>query len=172
LNTILYLFISALSIRLVSLYISIRNEKQLKANGAVEYGKANSLILTLSHVAFYGSALVEMLIRRPSLNYITGIGMLVFAFSMLVLFAVIHALGSVWTVKLIISPQQVVIKSFLFRIFRHPNYFLNIIPELIGIALLCQSFITLFIGLPLYLIPLTIRIRQEESIMRNTFADY
>ena len=53
---------------------------------------------------------------------------------------------------------------------RHPNYFLNILPELVGFALVLHAYYTLIIGLPFYLIPLIIRIRQEESAMRAKFA--
>ncbi|HEX8548152.1 MAG TPA: isoprenylcysteine carboxylmethyltransferase family protein, partial [Cytophagaceae bacterium] len=108
----------------------------------------------------------------PVFGWISVTGLIIFAFSMVALFAVIKALGPIWTVKLIISPQQTVVKSFLFSTFRHPNYFLNVIPELIGLALICQSFFTLIIGLPLYLIPLVIRINQEEKIMRSNFLNY
>lgn len=60
----------------------------------------------------------------------------------------------------------------LFRFVRHPNYYLNIIPELIGFALTLHAFWTLAIGLPLYLVPLVIRIRQEEGTMRAHFPEY
>ena len=60
----------------------------------------------------------------------------------------------------------------IFKYFRHPNYFLNIIPELVSISLICQAWITLAIGLPVYLIPLTIRIVQEEKVMKLHFKDY
>jgi len=52
---------------------------------------------------------------------------------------------------------------------RHPNYFLNIMPELIGVALLCNAWTTLCVGFPLYLCLLVVRIRQEESAMRELF---
>lgn len=74
--------------------------------------------------------------------------------------------------KLMITPEQKINKSFIFKYFRHPNYFLNIIPELISIALICQAWFTLFVGLPLYLILLAIRIVQEEKLMKAHFDNY
>jgi len=88
------------------------------------------------------------------------------------LWIVIYSLGDRWTVKLIIAPGQAINKSFMFKYFRHPNYFLNILPELVSIALICQAWYTLLIGLPLYLIPLTIRIVQEEKVMKTHFSNY
>ena len=74
--------------------------------------------------------------------------------------------------KLMIAPEQKINKSSIFKYFRHPNYFLNIIPELISIALICQAWFTLAIGLPLYCIPLYIRIIQEEKLMKTHFSNY
>ena len=93
-----------------------------------------------------------------------------FAYAML--FYVIYKLHDVWTVKLYIIPDHRIEKSFLFRTVRHPNYYLNIIPELIGIALLCNAWYTLLIGLPIYACLLAIRIRQEERAMKELVKKY
>ncbi|HEY8935015.1 MAG TPA: isoprenylcysteine carboxylmethyltransferase family protein [Cyclobacteriaceae bacterium] len=169
---ILYLFIFAFGIRLISLFISIRNEKRLKMDGAMEYGKANSLLLTLSHVAFYGLCLYEGLHNNATIINVTYIGIALFAFSMAMLFLVIKQLGPIWTVKLIIAKGHKVNKSMIFKYIRHPNYFLNVIPELVAIAMICQAWTVLMIGLPIYLIPLAIRIYQEEKIMKEMVKDY
>jgi isoprenylcysteine carboxyl methyltransferase (ICMT) family protein YpbQ len=170
--TIPAIFVCIFLIRLVSLLKSIKNERTLKREGAIEYGKRNSLVLTLAHILFYALSLSEAIYFNHVVNYYTLIGIAVFVFSMIVLWIVIFSLGDVWTVKLIIAPNHTINKSFIFKYFRHPNYFLNIIPELIGVALICQSWYTLFIGLPLYFIPLFIRITQEEKIMRSHFSNY
>jgi isoprenylcysteine carboxyl methyltransferase (ICMT) family protein YpbQ len=170
--TITSIFIVALGIRLISLFISIANEKKLKASGAVEYGKINSLVLTLSHIAFYGFCLMEAIHKNRMIDSYTYAGVGLFVFSMFILFMVIKHLGHLWTVKLIIAPGHHVVRSFLFRTFRHPNYFLNVIPELVAIAMICQAWTVLTIGLPLYLIPLSIRIYQEEVIMRQKVEGY
>lgn len=165
-------FMLAVAIRMVSLVKSISNEKKLKKAQAVEYGKINSRILTMAHILFYLSCLMESIVLGKEPGSITFMGIGLFIFSMIILWIVIISLGEVWTVKLIIAPQHKVNESFIFRYFRHPNYFLNIIPELISIALICQAWFTLLIGLPVYLIPLAIRIRQEEKIMKKHFTNY
>jgi isoprenylcysteine carboxyl methyltransferase (ICMT) family protein YpbQ len=60
----------------------------------------------------------------------------------------------------------------LFRYTKHPNYFLNVIPELIAIALICQAWWVLALGFPLYLIPLVVRIYQEENVMSQQVEGY
>lgn len=165
--SIVPLFAIALSVRLVSLFVSLRNERRLKSAGAVEYGKGNSMILTLSHIAFYALCLWEGVCDNRHVNGLSFFGVGLFCFSMLMLFLVIRQLGSVWTIKLIIANNHPVNKSILFRYVRHPNYFLNVIPELVSVAMICQAWMTLAIGLPLYLIPLGVRIYQEEMVMKQ-----
>jgi isoprenylcysteine carboxyl methyltransferase (ICMT) family protein YpbQ len=85
---------------------------------------------------------------------------------------VIRILGRQWTVKLLVASDHTLVTHPLFRVVRHPNYFLNILPELIGLALALHAFWTLGIGLLLYLIPLARRIREEEKVMRSKFPTY
>lgn len=163
-------FICFFVLRLISLAVSIRNEKRLLKNGAKQYGKINSLLLTLAHIAYYFGALYEAYIKGVDFNILSmaGVGVMAFAYGML--FYVIYKLRDVWTVKLYIAPNHRIERSFLFRSIRHPNYYLNIIPELIGVALLCNAWTTLCIGFPLYLCLLIVRIRQEEAAMKELWS--
>lgn len=164
---ITWIFAGFFALRLCSLAYSIRNERKLIAQGAKQYGKKNSLLLTLAHILYYASALTEGFMRDTSYTVTTwfGIAVLIFAYS--VLGYVIYKLHDVWTLKLYIAPEHRIERSWLFRTIRHPNYYLNIIPELIGIALLCGAWCTLIFGLPLYAIILWRRIRVEEEVMAN-----
>jgi isoprenylcysteine carboxyl methyltransferase (ICMT) family protein YpbQ len=171
-NMIVALFVAALVLRLISLFKSGINEKKLKQAQAVEYGKKNSKLLVLAHTLYYIACITEATVLDRTVNQISFIGAGLFIFSMIMLWMVIFSLKDIWTVKLYIIPNQTINKSFIFKYVRHPNYFLNIIPELIAIALVCQAWYTLVFGLPLYCIPLTIRIIQEEKAMKAHFADY
>jgi isoprenylcysteine carboxyl methyltransferase (ICMT) family protein YpbQ len=161
------------SIRLASVIISLINEKKLKFMGAVEYGKQNSLFLMLAHFMFYGTCFIEgsCSSEKDSLS-ILGLGLYIFA--IIILYYVIYEIRHVWTVKLIIAPRSchVINNSALFRYIKHPNYYLNIIPELFGLALIFHAWYTLLIGFPLYMILLLVRIRQERSIMKKIFVNY
>ena len=171
-NAIVIFFLLACAMRLVSLVKSASNEKKLKKANAVEYGRNNSKVLVLFHVLYYLACLGEAVVLNKSVNTISFFGVGLFVFSMGMLWIVIFSLKDVWTVKLIIAREHRLNSSFIFKFFKHPNYFLNVIPELISIAIICQAWYTLLIGLPLYLIPLTIRIVQEENVMRKHFNDY
>ena len=163
----------AVLFRLASLVVSIRNERRLKEEGAVEIGAANSTAIAVMHTAFYLAAIAEgFLSGRQAFDAIALAGFTIYLFAMAMLVVVIGTLGRFWTVKLLIAPDHVLVTNALFRNVRHPNYFLNILPELVGFALVLHAYYTLIIGLPLYLIPLIIRIRQEEAAMRAKFAAY
>ncbi|KXB76538.1 isoprenylcysteine carboxyl methyltransferase family protein [Prevotella amnii] len=164
------IFASFFVLRLFSLAFSIRNEKRLIKCGATQYGKRNSLLLTLAHIAYYFGALYEGYTSNMEFDRTSVIGVAVMAFAYIMLFYVIYKLSDVWTVKLYIVPNHRIDRSFLFRTVRHPNYFLNIIPELVGVALLCHAWTTLCVGLPLYGYLLIVRIRQEERAMRHLLS--
>ncbi len=169
---IIIFFVSAFSLRIFSLFISIKNEKSLKQSGAVEYGKANSLALAILHILFYLASFAEGLMNQTSWDSVTTLGFIIYVIAISFLFIVIYQLSHNWTVKLIISTENTINKSFLFKYFRHPNYFLNIIPELIGLTFILKSY-TVFIWLfPVYSVSLFIRIYQEEKLMQATFPDY
>lgn len=168
---IIITFVIFFSLRLVSLSYSIRNEKRIQKKGAVQYGKLNSLLLTLAHIAYYFSSLYEAYASGSGFNYFSVWGVAVMGFAYAMLFYVIYKLRDVWTVKLYIVPNQRIERSFLFRTVRHPNYYLNILPELIGVALLCNAWHTLAIGLPVYICFLAIRIRQEEKAMADLWKN-
>ena len=163
-------FSQLFALRLISLSFSIRNEKRLLKKGGKQYGKFNSLLLTLAHIAFYFGALYEAYSKDIEMNSLSWMGAGVMLFAYVMLFYVMYKLRDVWTVKLYIVPNQRIERSLLFRTVRHPNYFLNIMPELIGVALLCNAWLTLCIGFPLYVVLLIVRIRQEEAAMKELFA--
>lgn len=159
--------------RLASLFVSIRHERQLKAAGSVEIGAANSTLMAVTHTAFYLAAIAECFLKGGhSFDAVALAGLALYLFGAAMLVVVIRTLGRFWTVKVILASDHALVTHPLFRWVRHPNYFLNILPELAGFALTLQAYYTLAIGLPLYLVPLVIRIRQEEAAMRQRFAAY
>lgn len=164
--------IAAFIFRFAMLAVSIRNEKALRHNGAVEYGARNSSLLAAAHVAFYVFATIEGVWRSAPFDGVSATGLMLYLFGAAMLLVVAHRLGRFWTVKLLIARDHALVTTPLFRFVRHPNYYLNIIPELIGFALTLHAYDTLAIGLPIYLVPLVIRITLEERTMRDRFSEY
>lgn len=151
-------------VRLYSLKISINHTQQLIKNGAKEYGAQNSKYLALTHILIYVGAAIESLINQDTFSLFNGLGFVLLLFGYLVLFHVIKTLGSIWTLKLFILPEHPIVKSGLYKITKHPNYFLNILPELIGVLLLTHATYTSVLLIP-YAYFLYTRIVQEEKMM-------
>jgi isoprenylcysteine carboxyl methyltransferase (ICMT) family protein YpbQ len=169
---ILLFFVAAGALRLGTLAVSIRNERHLKGRGAVEHGAGVTSLLAAFHVGFYPASFIEAWTRGTPADVLTYGAMTLYVASMAVLFHVISQLGELWTVKLIVANGHRLNQSPLFRWVRHPNYFLNIIPELIAVAFIAKAWVTLATVFPVYLLLLTGRIVQEERVMRRTFREY
>ncbi len=170
--SLMIVFFVAGVLRLGGLAVSMHNEKALKAQGARDYGRRTSRLLALAHTLFYLGAFAEGLWRGTQPTPWTMVGLLLYAMSVIAFVLVWRALNRLWTVKLLIASDHVLNQSALFRWVRHPNYFLNIIPELCGLALIMGAWIVLVIGLPCYLLVLRVRIRQEEQVMYQHFPQY
>src|SRR5687768_2087311 len=99
------LFSLAGFVRLVSLAISVFNERKLKKRNAIEYGKVNSIALVLLHTLFYLGCIGEAVLLDKQANSYSILGLALFIFSMAILGVVIYQLQGIWTVKLIIVPD-------------------------------------------------------------------
>jgi len=161
-------FVFFFLVRFSSLIFSVQNEKRIVAKGAIQYGKRNSLLLSITHVIFYFGALYEAYRRSaPFGDTYTYVGIALLLFANIMLYIVIYKLRDLWTFKIYILPQHRIERSFLFRVFRHPNYYLSIAPELLGLAIFSHAWYTLLIGYPIYWIFLATRIVQEERVMKD-----
>jgi isoprenylcysteine carboxyl methyltransferase (ICMT) family protein YpbQ len=163
---ILAIWLLAFLARLASGKRSSGNERALRAQGAVEHGQRTTAAIILLHLAIYLGALVEALVRAPALGAPTLVGAALLVFAFLVLRQVQKDLGPLWTGKLLVAPVHPVARSWLFRTFRHPNYLLNVAPELVGIILVTQAWVTAALLVP-YAACILLRIRQEEAAMAS-----
>ena len=165
-------FAAACVFRAWTLILSARHERALKRGGAREFGRGNSMLLALAHTVFYLSALAEGVARRAPLDALAISGIVLYGMGAAVMVYAMHLLGRFWTVKLILAPDHQLQTHPLFERVRHPNYFLGIVPELVGFALAFHAWWTLGLGLLLYAFPLSARIHEEERVMRERFSTY
>lgn len=158
-------FVIAVGLRVGSLLLSRNNEAQLRSQGAVEYGAETSRLLILLHTAIYVGCVAEGVTRDASMDMAAQIGMGVYGLSLLALGAVIASLGRLWTMRLLFLPDHPLNRGWLFRLFRHPNYFLNILPELVSLIIIFDAWATLAVIFPAYAVTLGIRILEEERAL-------
>lgn len=170
---VLISFVFGVCIRLlVYNKVALVNERKLKSDKAKEYGKKNSIILNILHYLFFGGCIIEAYIRKTCFDNYTIIGIILYILSYIMLIYVIKELKGFWTTKLIVAENHQLNTSFLFKHIKHPNYFLNLIPELIGFALICKAKYVFIFVFPFYLITLIVRISIEQKIMKSKFVNY
>ncbi|MDO3676286.1 isoprenylcysteine carboxylmethyltransferase family protein [Paenibacillus ehimensis] len=167
-----FILLAICLLRVPSALISARNEKRIKASGGTEYGTTNSKLLIIVQGFIYLSCIVFAFINDVQFNVLTIVGLIVYAFSMASLVYVIRTLGPFWTFKLYIAKDHQLVQSPLFKHIRHPNYYMNIIPELIAFALISQAWIVFTPLFVLHLLTLFNRIALEEKVMKETFRQY
>jgi isoprenylcysteine carboxyl methyltransferase (ICMT) family protein YpbQ len=165
-------FILAALLRLGTLIISKRHEQRLRAEGAEEYGALNSRLIAVIHTAYYLAAFAEGWWRGTRVDAVSVTGLALYALAIVALMYVMRELGAFWTIKVLIARNHTLKQSWLFRSVRHPNYFLNIIPELVGLGLAMKAWLVLAILFPVYLAALHRRIRIEEAAMKQRFPEY
>lgn len=165
-------FVVAVLLRLGSLFVSKRNEARLRAEGAEEFGAGYTRLIAVLHATYYGAAFVEGWWRGSQIDALAWFGLALYAFAMLVLLYVVHELGRLWSVKVLLAKGHTLKQSWLFRAVRHPNYYLNILPELVGLALVMKAWAVLVVLFPCYVAVLFRRIKIEEEAMRQRFPAY
>lgn len=154
-------------VRLIFLKRSMENEKRILSKGGKEFGVENTKRLTMAHIVFYLSCFVEAMVHKTNFDGISMVGLVLLIFSMLMLMLVIHLLGDIWTVKLTLVNNHKFVDHPLFRIVKHPNYFLNILPELVGLALVSHAYVTFIFIFPVYAVILYQRIAEEEKLLQE-----
>ena len=162
---VLFIFIALFRVKV--LFISKQNEQELCALGGKEYGKTVSKLLAIFHTLFYFCALFEGIYKKVQFDGVGLIGTLIVGISFFILIRVIQILGKYWTVKLIFADKHTLNTNWLFKYVKHPNYFLNIILELLGVILVFHAWYTLLILMIPYGICLYLRIEKENQLLAN-----
>lgn len=164
----LLFYLAVLASRAVALAISIRHERALRSRGAVEFGVPVSSGIVVAFLLLFFGSVTESILYPTNLDWISFMSIGIWCGSLATLVAVIRSLKGLWTMKILIVPDHVLVDTWLFRHMRHPNYYLNMIPEALAICLIGHSYITLFVALPVYLVLIGLRIREEERVMKRS----
>jgi methyltransferase len=163
----LYLLLVALvaAERLVELALSRRNERLLRATGAVEVGGEHYPVMVAVHTGLLVAAPAEVILfDRPLLVSLALPMLALVAATMAVRYWVISALGERWTVRVLVPPGAPLVAHGPYRWMRHPNY-LAVAVEVPALALVHTAWATaLLFGLA-NLAVLAVRLRAEERAL-------
>jgi methyltransferase len=161
------IFISVLVVqRLLELLIARRNEKWMKARGAIEFGTNHYPFIVLIHSLFFLVLLFEKIAFSRELSPIWPLWAAAFAFAQLIRIWAISSLGRYWNTKIIVLPNVEVVRKGPYRFIKHPNY-LVVSVELLVVPLFFGAYITACLFTLLNVLLLSIRIPAEEKALRE-----
>jgi methyltransferase len=126
---------------LIEMWISVSNERGLRARGAIE--PADDVYRAMSWtypVSFLAMGLEGGLVGPPP-GVTTAAGVAVLAAAKAVKYWAIHSLGSRWSFRVLVLPGVPLVTRGPYAYLRHPNY-VGVIGELIGVALLVGAPVT------------------------------
>ncbi|WP_144547364.1 isoprenylcysteine carboxyl methyltransferase family protein [Bacillus sp. X1(2014)] len=152
--------------RVVELGIAKQNEKWMKNQGAIEFGKNHYRFMVFMHVLFFICLIAEEVYGNRELSYFWLILLSVFFGAQIIRIWVITSLGRYWNTKILVLRDAKVIKKGPYLYIKHPNYFVVAI-ELAVVPLLFNCYITACLFTILNGIILMIRIPEEEKALKE-----
>lgn len=127
--------------RLGELVWSKRNERRLRARGAIEYGRRHYPVMVALHVGWLASMLVES--RRPSPvpPALRAAGVGVFVAAQPLRYWAIASLGDRWSTRVFVPPNEPTVTTGPYRLVDHPNY-VAVVAELAAAPLMLGAWRT------------------------------
>ncbi|MAB78529.1 MAG: hypothetical protein CMJ89_04160 [Planctomycetes bacterium] len=153
--------------RLLELLYSRRNQRRLSADSRSADKRGAWVAMVVLHALWLSGCAVEVHLRGAPTRaplFWGGIGLL--AAGQALRWWAIATLGSAWNARAVVDPQTRVVTSGPYRFARHPNY-TGLLLELAGLPLATGAWVTAALTLPLHLVVLFRRIRNEERLLRD-----
>ena len=155
-----------ISQRLIELIIAKRNEKILKAQGAIEFDKNGYKAIAVMHVAFFISLISEKVFFQRTLNTYWIVFAVLFTGAQVLRYWAIKGLGVYWNTKILVLPNHKLVNSGPYKYLRHPNY-IAVVIEFAVIPLIFSCYLTAFVFSVINLILLRRRIKIEEDALKK-----
>ena len=152
-----YLMIYIVLSRIFELILSKKNTKKLIKEGAIEYYKSHYKFIVLFHIIF----ILYFFVKSFFSNVIHIEYLYIFFIIQILRYKIIYELGEFWTTRILVIKKPLV-KTWIFRCFRHPNYIIVFI-EVILVCLFFNDFFSLIIFSIINSILICIRIYYEEK---------
>jgi methyltransferase len=152
--------------RLLELWYSRRNERRLRARGAVERGSGHFPAMVAIHTLWLVSTLVEGLLRGPEPPVWWPVPLAAFLLVQPLRYWAILTLGVNWNVRVLVVPGGKLVKNGPYRYFPHPNYVVVAV-EVLTFPLIFGAWITAVAFSLLNAALLYLRIRTENRALKE-----
>lgn len=160
------LVVALVAQRILELVWSRRNERRLRARGAVEHGRSQYPAMVLLHAAWLAGMAIEPVVagRAPGHRVRRAALAALLAVQPLRYWA-IASLGDRWTTRVLVPPDEPAIRSGPYRYLPHPNY-VAVVVEIACAPLAVGAWRTALVGSVLDGIVLRRRIAVESAVVR------
>jgi methyltransferase len=152
--------------RLLELVHSRRNERRLRAMGAVEFGAGHYPLMVGLHSLWLVSTLVEGFVRGPEIPAWWPVPLAAFLLVQPLRYWAIVSLGTNWNTRVLVAPGVKLVKSGPYRFVPHPNYVVVAV-EILTFPLIFGAWITAVVFSILNAGILFVRIRTENRALRE-----
>jgi methyltransferase len=152
--------------RLLELVYSRRNERRLRALGAVERGAGHYPAMVAVHSLWLFSTLVEGLLRGPEIPAWWPVPLAAFLLVQPLRYWAIISLGTNWNTRILVVPGEKLVRRGPYRYFPHPNYVVVVV-EVLTFPLIFGAWITAIVFSTLNAALLFVRIRTENRALRE-----
>ena len=157
--------------RLLELALSRRNERILRARGALERGQRHYPLMVALHSLWLLSTLVEGILRGPDLPALWPIPLALFLLVQPLRYWAILSLGENWNTRIMAVPGAKLVRRGPYRYLNHPNYVVVVV-EILTFPLIFGAWITALVFSILNAALLSERIRQENQALRELAGEY
>jgi methyltransferase len=143
---------------------SSRNERALRAAGAVEPAGDVYRVMQIAYPACFLAMVLEAGIRGRAMDAAALPGTVVYLAAKALKYWAIATLGERWTFRVLVPPGAPRVVRGPYKFARHPNY-IAVAGELVGFALLAQAPLAGTAGTALFGTLMLARIRVEEHAL-------
>jgi methyltransferase len=152
--------------RLLELFYSLRNERKLRARGAVERGRGHYPVIVAVHTLWLASTLVEGLQRGPEIPAWWPLPLAAFLLVQPLRYWAILSLGTNWNTRVLVVPGGKLVRRGPYRYFPHPNYVVVAV-EVLTFPLIFGAWITAIVFSLLNAALLYVRIKTENRALKE-----
>ena len=150
--------------RLLELRLSRRNERILRAQGAVERGQRHYPLIVAMHALWLLSTLVEGILRGPRIPGWWPVPLALFLLAQLLRYWAILSLGGYWNTRVLVVPGTRLVARGPYRYLRHPNY-VSVAVEILTLPLIFGAWITALVFSALNASLMYVRIGTEDRAL-------
>ena len=123
---------------LVELWVSRRNEREFRLQGAVDAPDPVYSVMRWAYPGAFVAMAAEGGLSGAPFGWQTPVGIAVFVLAKALKVWAIRALGTRWTYRVLVNPGVPLVTTGPYAFVRHPNY-VGVIGELIGMGLMMHA---------------------------------